>query len=524
MDMAKPLLIIGAGINGAALARELALNGQNVVVVDRGDLASGTTAYSSRLIHGGLRYLEHGDFALVRESLEERTRLLRLAPDFVRPLRFFIPVEKRFGGLWAAARDFLGFLPRRRRKATQPRGMVTVKMGLAMYDRYARDATLPKHAVHRVGHEAAPSVNRERYRWLCAYSDAQIVYPERFTLALLTDARRAAAEFEASFELHTYSEVRRKGRAVEVVRSAEGAIVSRFEPAAIVNATGAWVDHTLVDLGLSSPPLLSGTKGSHFVTRRRDLVEALDGRGIYAEAGDGRPVFVLPFGSSVLVGTTDIPYQGDPDAAVASPEELRYLLALVNEVFPQIGLSERDIEMHYAGVRPLPAVGPKTPAAITRRHWLHEHEASDVPLYSIVGGKLTTCRSLAEAGAIKLVERLGGHVERNSQERPLKEVEAFAEAMKTRPGTTGHSYERLDGTDVPVSLAEYATEHEWAQTLDDLVERRLMLLFHHPLTRRCLEQLARVLAEQGRLDSRHMDTAVSSTIVRLRERFGKAVV
>jgi glycerol-3-phosphate dehydrogenase len=513
--MAKPILIIGSGINGAALARELALNGQNVVVVDRGDLASGTTAYSSRLIHGGLRYLEHGDFSLVRESLEERTRLLRLAPDFVRPLRFFIPVEKRFGGLWAAARDFLGFLPRRQRKAPRPRGMVTVKLGLAMYDRYAADATLPRHEVFRIGDDAAPEVDRQRFRWLCAYSDAQIIYPERFTLALLTDARRAAEEFGASFELHTYVGVRRKGREVEVVRSVDGGMESQFEPAAIVNATGAWVDFTLVDLGLSSPPLLSGTKGSHFVTRRRELVEVLGGRGIYAEAGDGRPVFVLPFGSAVLVGTTDIPYQGDPDVAVASPEELDYLLALVNEVFPQIALNERDIEMHYAGVRPLPVTGPKTPAAITRRHWLHEHEGSDVPLFSLVGGKLTTCRSLAETAAKTLLERLGSPVLRNSRDRPLHEASCPAQ---------GGADELLDCTEIPVESAHYAIKHEWARTLDDLVERRLMLLFHHPVTRRCLEQLARVLAEQGRLDSGHMDTAVSSTIARLRERFGKAVV
>ncbi len=158
---------------------------------------------------------------------------------------------------------------------------------------------------------------------------------------------QAAEEYGASFALHTYAQVQRQGRAIDMLRSSDGAALSQVEPAAIVNATGAWVDHTLADLGLSSPPLLSGTKGSHFVTRRRELVEALAGHGIYAEAHDGRPVFVLPFGQGVLVGTTDIPYRGDPDAAVASPEELHYLLALVNEVFPQINLTERDIEMHY---------------------------------------------------------------------------------------------------------------------------------------------------------------------------------
>ncbi len=413
--------------------------------------------------------------------------------------------------------DFLGFLPRRKGKGAGARGLATVRLGLALYDRYASDATLPKHEVFRIGDEQAPPVDREQYRWLCAYSDAQILYPERFTLALLADARQAAEEYGASFALHTYAQVSRQGRAIDVLRSSDGASLSQFEPAAIVNATGAWVDHTLADLGLSSPPLLSGTKGSHFVTRRRELVEALAGRGIYAEARDGRPVFVLPFGSAVLVGTTDIPYRGDPDAAVASSDELHYLLALVNEVLPQISLTDRDIEMHYAGVRPLPAAGPSTPAAITRRHWLHEHVGTEVPLFSIVGGKLTTCRSLAETAAKTLLERLGRWVKRTSRDRSLLEAAGYAAGSATAAG------ELFDRTEVPIENARHAIEHEWAQTLDDLVERRLMLLFHYPLTRRCLEQLAGVLIEHGRLAERELDSAIAATITRLKSRFGKQV-
>ena len=146
-----------------------------------------------------------------------------------------------------------------------------------------------------------------------------------------------------------------------------------FGPAAIVNATGAWVDATLAELGVPSKPLVGGTKGSHFVTYHRGLVEALRGDGIYAEASDGRPVFILPFGDAALVGTTDEPFSGDPDSARATSAELEYLIDAIHHVFPQIALAESDIELVYSGVRPLPASGPTTPAAITRKHWLEEH-------------------------------------------------------------------------------------------------------------------------------------------------------
>src|SRR5262245_53690170 len=189
----QPVLILGAGINGAALARELVLNGVPVWVVDTADIASGATAYSSRLIHGGLRYLEYGEFDLVRESLAERTRLLRLAPQFVRPLRLFIPVRGRWSGLWAAARRFLHLRPATSGGASGSRGLWLVRTGLWMYDRFARDPLLPERAMYRADDPRAPAVDLETFRWECAYSDAAIQFPERFVVALLQDARLEAA-------------------------------------------------------------------------------------------------------------------------------------------------------------------------------------------------------------------------------------------------------------------------------------------------------------------------------------------
>jgi glycerol-3-phosphate dehydrogenase len=527
----SPVLILGAGINGAALARELVLNGVSVVVVDCRDLAAGTTAYSSRLIHGGLRYLEYGDFDLVRESLAERTRWLQLAPHLVRPLRLVIPVENRWGGLGTAVRNFLGVRQKsQRRRAQSSRGLATIRAGLWLYDRYARDRSLPPRQIHRLPSSGIPHVNHDKYRWAGAYYDAQIRYPERFTLELLLDAQAAASAKGVDLRLYTYHRACRRGALIEVV-SDDGTAALAIRPLAIVNATGAWVDQTLGELGIASDKLIGGTKGSHFITFRRDLVELLNGDGVYVEAADGRPVFVLPFGDGVLVGTTDEPFFGDPDSARATPAELRYLMDAVERVFPQVRLSEADIELVYSGVRPLPACGPTTPAAITRRHWLEQHHGSDVPCYSVVGGKITTCRSLAESAAQTILGRLGLASNVSSRERGLPGGQGDpgelawlggSFALPSSAGGAGHTL--LDATPYPVALARHMIRHEWVRRLDDLVERRLMLLYHRPLTRHCLTQLADLLVEAGLLDGQRRDAEVAATIERLRDRFCKQVL
>ncbi|MEX2138492.1 MAG: glycerol-3-phosphate dehydrogenase/oxidase [Pirellulales bacterium] len=553
-----PVLILGAGINGAALARELVLNGVSVVVVDRQDLAAGTTAYSSRLIHGGLRYLEYGDFELVRESLAERTRWLRLAPHLVKPLRLFIPVESRWGGFGAALRNFLGV---RQRPEQQPphqkRGLWTIRAGLWLYDRYARDQTLTRYRVYRLPDPQLPFVNREKYHWACAYYDAQLRFPERFTLELLIDARQIARDAGIEFQLFTYHRAVRSDERIKIVALDGRSTSLSFAPTAIINATGAWADLTLSELGVPSKKLLGGTKGSHFVTFHRELVELLDGNGVYAEAADGRPVFILPFGEAVLVGTTDEPFDGDPDTARATPAELRYLMAAVHEVFPQVTLEDTDIELVYSGVRPLPATGPATPAAITRRHWLEEHAGASVPCYSIIGGKLTTCRSLAESAAHTILARLGQPQGALSDERPLPgsqtepaddertlaescsvSIETIAAVRslygrrtKTVLSACLHGAEHvvfepqklLDGTHYPIALARYMVEHEWVRRLEDFVERRLMLLYHRPLTRRCLEQLADVLVQSKVLQLDDVDREIGGILERLQDRFQKRV-
>ena len=504
----RPILILGGGINGAAAARELTLNGYSVLLVDQADLASGATAYSSRLIHGGLRYLEYGEFSLVKESLAERTRLLQLAPDFVRPLRLFIPVKNQLGGLWQSATKFLGIGGGGK---PESRGLALVRTGLWMYDTYAQDKTLPLRSTHKLGEDGVPPVDAGAAAWLAAYSDAQIPFPERFVVALLRDAQKAADENGCTLRVLTYHRARLENDIVHVGPTSEnGQPVLSFQPSAIINATGAWVDETLQKLPVSSRRLMGGTKGSHFFTWHPQLREMLSASGIYTEAADGRPVFLLPLAEGTLVGTTDLSFSGDPATAVATAEELDYLLAEVGDIFPAAGVTRADIAWHYSGVRPLPHVDAKSTAAITRRHQLVWNEASPIPLVSLVGGKLTTCRSLAEETATAVLVRLGESAAdvRNSRARVIpggvleKERQGGGEAARW-----GEAVRRI-------------IREEWVTTLGDLVERRLLLLYDPQLDRLMLEGLARMLQEEGKLAEGNIDSTVDVCVIRLRTHFG----
>lgn len=505
----QPVVVIGAGINGAAAARELALNGTDTVVVDSADIASGTTAYSSRLVHGGLRYLEYADTALVRESLAERERLVTLAPDFVRPLEFRVPVQRRLGGfLDGLGKLLLGgkYKPRSRR------GLWVVRFGLWWYDRLAAGSSLPKSHVIRIGTNFLYPPAK-RYRWLCAYSDAQMRFPEQFSVALLADGRRAAVEAGSHFAVHNYARLEREGKRLRILTRTGG--VEEFEPAAVVNAGGPWGDDVTQALGCDNRHLLSGTKGSHIVVFRDDVRRALDGAALYAEASDGRPVFIIPFGEATLIGTTDLPYEGDPAAAVASAAEIDYLLELAGNVLPSCPLSRADVALHYSGVRPLPFTDASTPAAITRRHAIVEHAKMPWPTLTLVGGKLTTCRSLAEETAAAVFAKLGRVPSTTSRTRPIPPALAG--------GGTITDERRIAGTELTRGFVREVIRTQWVHTLDDLVERRLVLLFARELRRATLTELAELLVEERVLAEGTAGDAVARTLERLRSHFGRVV-
>jgi glycerol-3-phosphate dehydrogenase len=547
------VLILGAGINGCALARELALNGVSVWVVDCADIAAGATAGSSRLVHGGLRYLEYGEFDLVKESLAERARLVRLAPQFVRPLQLWIPVASRLGGAIGAIGRFFGWKYWPAPKAQ--RGVVLVRAGLAFYDAYAHDPHWPKYSIARTSQPGTMRVDAKKYRWLLSYFDAQVAFPECLSAALLEDARNISEVQGLDFRVLTYSKATLCGQTVQILPIAEELGTSAtVDPAVIINATGAWVDETLEQLRVPSERLVGGTKGSHFFTFNRRLRDALQCQGIYAEASDGRPIFITPLDDAVLVGTTDVPFEGSPEKARASEAELHYLLNAVNAILPEVRLAWSDIDFHTSAVRPLPRVTAATTGAITRRHALVKNEAAEVPLYSIVGGKLTTMRSLAESTTATVLAELGRSTTVNSRNRHIPggedyppDADALTERLREIAQRTGFSadsaravwrlcgsqtekyltktgdHELLPDTDLPCSYARAAIERQWASTLADLVERRLMLLYHQRLTRACLARLAELLVETGRLAAVEVDSAVTCEIERLVARYGKRI-
>lgn len=386
-EQAFDVAVIGAGINGAGIARDAALRGLKVIVLDKRDMCSGCSAISSRLIHGGLRYLEYGEIPLVYESLHERRYLRLTAPHLVEPLRICIPIYR-------GAR----------------RGPLLIRLGMILYDLLSWRKTVPRHEMLSEAQltKAEPGLAAEGLRAAARYYDAQVTYAERLVLENLLAARSAGAA------IRTHSEVTHivvKEGAVEAVdyRDAAGREV-RVPVRLVVNAAGPWVDRVLDAAAGPTRRLIGGTKGSHII------VSSFGGAphdAFYVEAAaDGRPFFIIPWNGLYLIGTTDIRYDGDLDEVRASDEEIEYLLAETNRVFPQARLSRAAIHYAYAGVRPLPRKEKGPESAITRRHIIRENADIARGLVSIIGGKLTTYRSLAEHTVDKLARLLGRRLPR----------------------------------------------------------------------------------------------------------------
>lgn len=567
LSSSPSILILGGGIHGAAVARELVLNGISVVLADTGDLAAGATSKSSRLIHGGLRYLEYGDVHLVRESLAEREKLLTLAPQFVRPLRLFVPTNRRWSGLlrsglgfFKLARTRLGRRLMGRAERRAPRGYWPVRMGLWMYDVFSWGDGLPKSRGAVASDAAAsngaagPRIDTTRYKWMCEYSDGQMRFPERCVIALMAEAEAVAKQKGLSFQVIPHAQVSWRDSLIEVADH-QAKPVATLHPMMVINCSGAWGDLTLKGIDAATIPLFAGTKGSHLVTRHAELKARLGEQGIYAETSDRRLAFILPFGDAVLVGTTDEEWSGKPDEAVATDEELQYLLNVVQGVFG-LTLSHVDIESHYSGVRPLPRTTDTNNAAISRDHSLAEHHLHGVPVLTLVGGKLTTFRSVAKQIADRVLQHVGKQRTATTDRLPVLGGEDYPTDPKRWPtlwqqwaaefGTTTDeiaamwplygmqtrsiladvaSRERRLIADSPLSdqVVCWVIEHEWVATLDDLIERRLMLIFAPVLTRATLRSLAECFVAAGRLEAAEVDSVVEQTRQRLKQHYGRNV-
>jgi glycerol-3-phosphate dehydrogenase len=385
------LVIIGAGINGAGIARDAAMRGLKVLVLDKGDVGGGTTSWSTRLIHGGLRYLEHGELGLVRESLRERERLLRIAPHLVRPLPMLIPLYERG-----------------RRKP------LTIRLGMVIYDLLSFDKSLSRHRMlsrdETLGR--APGLAPDNLRGAALYYDAQVEYPERLTLENALDARAHGALLLTYARVNGFAVEAGRVRAVEFTDLLEGR-THRASASVFVNVAGPWVDEVLAGAAASAiprrrsfPRLIGGTKGSHIVTRH---FTGAPPDALYVEAReDGRPFFIIPWNDLYLIGTTDTRYEGDLDFVKADEAEIDYLLRETNRVIPQARLTRASVLYSYSGVRPLPfQEAASQNASITRRHFVHDHAAELENFLSVVGGKITTYRNLSEQTVNLVFKKLG---------------------------------------------------------------------------------------------------------------------
>jgi len=369
------VVIIGGGINGVAVARECARAGKRTLLVEQNDFASGVTSRSTRIIHGGLRYLEHGELGLVRESVRERERLLRERSHLVHPVHFLFLQNEQ-----------------------SQRNAMQVRAGLWLYQRFAKrkSADLSEMELKRV--ERALDAG---HQWtIFNYEDAQCEFPERLVAEWMLEAVEAGAVVRNHCEVLAVDVAAGRARGV-LLRDRITGKDERVDAGWILNCTGPWVDRVCQRSAVrTSKPMLGGVRGSHIVLPR---FSGAPTTGLYTEAADGRPVFVLPWNEQVLVGTTEVPDTGDPGRTEPSNEEIEYLLRTVAKLFPKAKISADDIKYAFAGVRPLPNSPGNKASAVTRRHFLHDHTADGAArLVSVIGGKLTTAASLARECARKI--------------------------------------------------------------------------------------------------------------------------
>lgn len=403
------VLILGAGVNGAGLFRDLAAQGVSVVLADKGDYGGGSSAAPSRLIHGGIKYLETGELRLVAQSTLERNLLLKNAPHLVHPLETVIPIRAWVKGAGAVLRTLMGSTT-----APRTRGALLIWAGLLAYDILgARQRVMPRHRMWsraRALREIPPLT--PRIKAAGRYFDAHVTHPERLVLELVRDGAGAGAQARAP----NHTAHARAFNHTALLGAQHGAIGLQppagpalwLRPRVVVNAAGPWIDTVNAALGAPSR-FIGGTKGSHVVLDHPGLRAALNGRMVYFEADDGRICLAFPHLDRVLVGSTDI-RADDPDAVRCEDSEIAYFLDSLRGLFPGLSFDEGQIVHAYSGIRPLPASDGTAAGLISRDHSIPElppEGARPWPILSMVGGKWTTFRGFAEEVADNLLTRLG---------------------------------------------------------------------------------------------------------------------
>ncbi|HSN19376.1 MAG TPA: glycerol-3-phosphate dehydrogenase [Usitatibacter sp.] len=478
MGPVSDLLIVGGGINGAGIARDAAGRGLSVTLVEQADLGSATSSASSKLIHGGLRYLEQYEFRLVREALREREVLLRLAPHIIRPLLFVLPHDASMRPAWM------------------------IRAGLWLYDHLGGRITLPGSRAVAFPHAELSAGLKGSYRMGFVYSDCR-VDDSRLTLINAMGAREKGAQVLPRTRFLT---ARRVDGGWEATVQAAGGEPRTLRAKALVNAAGPWVVDALGHIqGERIADRVRLVKGSHIVVPRVHS----QGHAYILQNPDKRVVFVIPYeGRYSLVGTTDVPISDVAQGWEITPEETRYLIEAANRFLAR-PLAEADIVWTYAGVRPLYDDGSTDPSKVTRDYVLKvDGRGAQPPLLTVFGGKITTYRPLAEEAIAKLAPWFPGMKGAWTAREPLPggdvgRFNAFRDEMHSRYATLGRELVdgivRRHGSRAPRILGdarsiadlgrhfgaglterevEYLVAEEWAETAEDVLWRRTKCGLH----------------------------------------------
>lgn len=534
------VLIIGAGINGVGTFRDLALNGVDVLIVDRGDFCSGASAASSHMAHGGIRYLENGEFRLVREAVQERNRMIQNAPHLVRPLPTVVPMFKIFSGLLNAPFKFLNLLDK-----PAERGALVIKIGLMFYDSFTRaQKTVPPHQFE--GRKAslakfpklAPDI-----QYTATYYDGQILSPERYTVELLLDGEKDGGK-----ALNYVSFVGANGDTV-TLRDELTNLTFDLRPKLLINAAGPWIDRVNATLGVRDR-YIGGTKGSHLVLDHPELREAIGKNEFFFENKDGRIVLIFPFYDKVIIGTSDIPIE-NPDEARCTPAEEDYFFDLVSRVFPTIQAGPQHVIFRFSGVRPLEHQKAKTAGQITRDHSIKVDTTGSIPVYSLVGGKWTSYRAFSEQVTDKTLAYLGKPRAADTLQRPIgggrdypadgaayiKTLvqqtgldEALARGLFTRYGTRALEVARFAQAasaeplrSLPgwmVGEVRFLVEREKALHVDDILIRRSSLAWLGNVNLPVVQEIAEIVGAALGWSAAQTQSEAQRTIEILKEAHG----
>ncbi len=516
------LIVVGGGIVGAGIARDATLRGLKTLLLEKEDFAYGTTSRSSRLIHGGLRYLQHLDFRLVRQDMREREILLRIAPHLVHPLPFLIPI-------------------------TRPLDRVVMALGMRLYDLLSSDKTILSYQYlsRRETLELEPSLELKSLAGAYLFYDCQVPFAERLCL----ENALSAAEHGASVVNHAkLTGIVKQGNAISGVNLEDVLSGQSYQIAAhmLVNAAGHWADEVCGMLHSSAKPMLRRTKGIHLLVPkicRNALI-------IFAQA-DGRLLFTIPWQDYSLIGTTDTDYSGDLDAVHAEGKDVAYLLAEVRQAFS--GVQMEDIFYTTAGLRSLVDSGTRRASDVSRAHKLIDHEKRDgvVGFISVAGGKLTGYRAIAQEAVDLVCHKLGIKTSCTTAELPLpgassvskQEVETAAQESGLPQGTLAHlnalygsrfyNILKLARSDArggqaicphsPDILAQiwHAVKEEGALTVGDFLLRRSMVGLS---SCQGLDAVETVAQEMGRLlgwstDEQRRQVETYRSLIALSQRF-----